>query len=266
MLTISINPVIFHIGSIPVGWYGIMVALAVIALLAITLRETKSLGISQELIYDLFLWGIIGGFIGARLIVVQWNHYIACPGDIFNFVAFPAFSLYGAIFGAILGAWVYMRVKKLPFSSLSGIAEALAVGAPLAQAIGRIGCTLNGCCYGKPSSLPWAVIYSNPNSACGLQGVPLHPTQLYFVLWNLTVFAVLWLLRGRLKPLGSLFFLYLCLYAAGDFSLRFFRAGEPFLIGLHLGQVISLLILVVAVPWLIVRMRRASQMEQNHED
>ena len=87
----------------------------------------------------------------------------------------------------------------------------------------------------------------------------MHPTQLYFLLWNLIVFAVVWKLRGRLKPQGSLFFLYLALYAAGDFGLRFFRVNEPFLFGLHEGQVISLAILVVVIPLLIIRMRRFQQ-------
>ena len=109
-------------------------------------------------------------------------------------------------------------------------------------------------------------------------GVPLYPTQIYFILWNLIVFTITWRLRERLKPQGSLFFVYLCLYAAGDFGLRFLRVNEPFLLGLHQGQVISLAILVVAVPWLIIRMRRFRQgirvtestsgadLGQSHED
>ncbi len=90
MFTIDIDPVAFSIGSIGVKWYGIMVALAVITLLGVTLREAKRPGISQDTIYSLFLWGIIGGFIGARLVVVQWSHYIAYPKDILNFVGFTA--------------------------------------------------------------------------------------------------------------------------------------------------------------------------------
>lgn len=267
MFTINIDPVAFTIGSLTVRWYGIMVALAVIALLAISSREAKRLGISKDIIYSLFLWGIVGGFIGARLVVVQWGHYIAYPEDILNFVGFPAFSLYGVIIGALVAVWVYMRVKKTPFQSLAGVGDAVAVGAPLAQAIGRGGCTINGCCYGNPTSLPWAVIYTNYHSACGLLEEPLHPTQIYFLLWNLMVFAVVWRMRGRLKPQGSLFFLYLCLYAAGDFGLRFFRyVDQPFLLGLHQGQVISLAILVVVLPLFIIKLRRANQMEQSRED
>jgi len=269
MLTISINPIAFTIGSLTVRWYGITVALAVIALLAMTLRETKRLGISQDIIYNLFLWGIIGGFIASRLVHVidQWNYYMANPGAI---VGFAGLSLYGAIIGALLAVWVYMRVRRIPFSSLAGVGDAIAVGAPLAQAIGRAGCAINGCCYGKLSpfqSFPGAVLYT-PRDVIPVQywGVPLYPAQIYFLLWNLVVFAIVWQLRDRLKPQGSLFFLYLCLYAAGDFGLRFFRVNEPFLLGLHQGQVISLAILVIAVPWLIIRMRRFQRSSQHSAD
>lgn len=269
MLTISINPIAFTIGSLTVRWYGITVALAVIALLAMTLRETRRLGISRDIIHSLFLWGIIGGFIVSRLVHVidQWNYYMANPGAI---VGFAGLSLYGAIIGALLAVWVYMRVRRIPFSSLAGVGDAIAVGAPLAQAIGRVGCSINGCCYGKLSpfqSFPGAVLYT-PRDVIPVQywGVPLYPAQIYFLLWNLIVFAIVWQLRDRLKPQGSLFFLYLCLYAAGDFGLRFFRVNEPFLMGLHQGQVISLAILVIAVPWLIIRMRRFQRSSQHSAD
>jgi len=259
MLTISIDPIAFSAGPFTVRWYGIMVALAVIAVLAMTLRETKRLGISQDIIYSLFLWGIIGGLIVSRLVHVidQWEYYRANPADI---AGFAGLSLYGAVIGALLAVWVYMRVRKIPFGSLAGVGESIAVGAPLGQAIGRVGCTLNGCCHGRLSPFsffPGAVIYT-PRDTIPAQywGVPLYPTQIYFLLWNLIVFAVVWRMRGRLKPQGSLFFLYLCLYAAGDFGLRFFRVNAPFFMGLQQGQIISLAILVIAVPWLIIRMRR----------
>lgn len=243
-----------------VRWYGIMVALAVIVLLAITIRETKKLAISQDLVLNLFLWGIVGGFIGGRLvhIIDQWSYYMANPTEI---IGSAGLALYGTILGALLAVWIYMRVKRFPFPGLSGVGDAVAVAAPLAQAIGRLGCTLNGCCFGKLSpfdSFPGAVVYS-PRDTIPHQywGVPLYPTQIYFLVWNLLVFAIIWKLRGRLKPQGSLFFLYLCLYAAGDFGLRFLRyADTSYLWGLQQGQLISLAILVVAVPWLIIRMRR----------
>jgi phosphatidylglycerol:prolipoprotein diacylglycerol transferase len=280
MLTISIDPVAFIIGSLTVRWYGIMVAVAVVSALAITLREAKRLGVPHD-IYGLFLWGIIGGFIGGRLahVIDYWEYYIANPREL---IGFAGLALHGTIIGVLVAVWIYMMVRRVPFSSLAGVGDAVALGASLAQAVGRVGCTINGCCFGKPSpfqSFPGAVIYT-PRDTIPPEywGVPLYPAQIYFLLWNLIVFAILWRSRGKLKPQGSLFFLYLCLYAAGDFALRFFRVNEPFLLGLHQGQVISLAILVVAVPWLIIRLRRfqkqalvtelanGAELEQSHED
>ena len=258
MLVINIDPIAFSIGPFTVRWYGIMVAVSVAALLVITLREAKRLGVSHD-IYGLFLWGIVGGYIGGRLahVIDYWKYYTANPAEI---VGFAGLALYGSIAGAIAAVWIYVKTKSIQFSSLSGVADSLAVGAPLAQALGRVGCTLNGCCFGKPSpfdSFPFAVIYS-PRDTIPSEywGMPLYPTQIYFLIWNLIVFAVVWLMRDRIKPQGSLFFLYLCLYAAGDFGLRFLRINEPFLLGLQQGQVISLAILVVAIPWFLIRIRK----------
>ena len=148
MLTISIDPIAFSIGSLTVRWYGIMVALAVLALLAVTFRETKKLAISQDLVLSVFLCGVVGGFIGGRLvhIIDHWSYYVANPGEI---IGSAGLALYGSILGGLLAAWIYMQVKKLPFHGLAGVGDAIAVGAPLAQALGRVGCTLNGCCFGK---------------------------------------------------------------------------------------------------------------------
>jgi phosphatidylglycerol:prolipoprotein diacylglycerol transferase len=271
MLIIGIDPIAFSIGPLTVTWYGIAVASAAIVLFAITFRELKRLGVSRDIIYSLFPCGIIGAIIGARLfhVVDYWDYYVTHPGEI---IGFAGLSLYGAIIGAVVAALIYVTVKKMSFSSLAILGDAAAVGAPLAQAIGRVGCTINGCCFGKPSpfySFPGAVIYtardSIPRYWDGLHlyqngvTIPLYPTQIYFLLWNLIVFAVIWGLRDRLKPQGSLVLLYLCLYAAGDFGLRFFRLNEPFLFGLHQGQVISLIILVVALPLLVIRMRKFRQ-------
>jgi len=263
LFTINIDPVAFTIGPLAVRWYGIMVALAVVALLAMASREAKRLGISQDTIYNLFLWGIIGGLIVSRLVHVI-DHVVTHPGQPIQLIGFAGLSLLGAIIGAVLAVWIYTRVSKIPWSDMAVVGDAVAVGAPVAQAIGRIGCAINGCCYGKPASLPWAVIYTHPASECGLKGIPLHPAQIYLLLWNLVVFAVIWLMRKRIKPPGALFLLYLCLYAAGDFGLRFFRVNDVFLLGLYQGQVISLAILAVVLPLFIIKMRR-SQLSRHSE-
>jgi phosphatidylglycerol:prolipoprotein diacylglycerol transferase len=276
MLTISVNPVAFTIGPLTVRWYGIIIAIAVAMLVVTIPREAKRLGIKRDL-YSLFLWCIIGGLIGGRLayIIYDLPHFVANPRDI---IGFQGLAQNGMVIGIIVAALIYMRVTRMRFSMLLSIGDAVAVGAPLALAIGRIGCTLNGCCTGIPApNLPWAVVYTNPNSLAPLN-IPIHPTQIYHLLWGLTVFAIVWRLRGKFKPEGSLLFFFFCLYAVGDFSIRFLRTDEPVLWGLRQAQVLDLAILAVFLPWLIIRMRRfqkqalvtelanEAEPEQSHED
>jgi phosphatidylglycerol:prolipoprotein diacylglycerol transferase len=252
MITININPVAFSIGALDVRWYGIMVVLAVVTVIAIAVLEARRVGIPDEHIYNVSLWAIISGILVSRLLHVidKWDYYMANPRQI---IGFAGLTVYGAVLGALIAVLIYCWVKKISFWQ---IGDVLAPGAILGQAIGRIGCLLNGCCYGLPTSLPWGVVYTNPDSYCLLRGELLQPTQIYHILWNLAGFGILWSLRRRLEPKGSLFLLYLALYAAGDLSIRFVRVGEPFLFGLQQAQLIGIIVLVVTVPWLIIRMWR----------
>jgi len=257
LLTIDIDPVAFSLGPLgEVTWYGITLAVAVIALLAITFRELKRRGIPEGTLFNLLFWGVVGGAVGGKLVYLigQWQINGLDPSEILSRFGW---ALHGTIIGVVLAGAVYWSVRtgKVSLQELLGLGDAVAPGAPLAQAIGRVGCTLNGCCWGSPTSLPWAVVYTNPDSFCGLKGIPLHPAQIYFVLWNLAVFAVVWRLRSRLKPPGSLFLVYLSLYCAGDFGLRFFRDDPSVLGALREGQIISLTILAIALPLLVIRMR-----------
>ncbi|MDH4270110.1 MAG: prolipoprotein diacylglyceryl transferase [Dehalococcoidia bacterium] len=280
MLTISVDPVAFTIGSLQIRWYGILVAVAVASVLVITLREAKKLGITRD-IYSLAFWSIVGGLVGGRLayVIYDWPHFVANPLDIFGF---QGLAQNGMVIGIVVAALIYMRVTRMRFPMLLSIGDAVAVGTPLALAIGRIGCTLNGCCSGQPSPFrffPLAVTYT-PRDAMAPQywNTPLYFTEFYHLLWNLIVFAIVLRFRGKLKPEGSLLFFFFCLFAAGDFAIRFLRTDIPVLWGLRQAQVLDLAILAVFLPWLIIRMRRFKKQalvaelaneavpEQSHED
>ena len=250
MITISINPVL-TIGPISVQWYGIMVALAVLTIvLWILWQVRKGANISYDTALTVALVGIPSGVIFAKFLHVidLWEYYIQNPGLIISGAGLTA---WGAVLGAALGVWIYSRVSKLQFGYFTDL---IAPGIILAQAVGRVGCTINGCCYGLPTSLPWGIVYTHPNSLAPL-GVAVHPTQVYEIIFNLLAFGLLFTLRGRLKPDGSLFLVYLSLYSLWRLGIDFLREGTPFLFGLHQAQVIAIIILAIAIPVLAMRTR-----------
>ncbi len=255
MIIADWNPVAFTLGDLTVRWYGIMVSLAVLTIFLVMHRESRRLGISEEMLFSLFLWGLIGGLVMSRVVHVV-DHMIANPGQPINWFGFDGLGLYGAILGVPLAAFIYTRVARIPWSRMARVGDAVAIAAPLGQAIGRIGCFINGCCHGGPTSLPWAVVYRHPLSFAEIQGVPVHPAQLYLVLWNLVVFGVVFFMRKRSKPDGASFLTYLILYAVGDFAVRYFRTNVPYALGLQQAQVFGLIIIVVCVPILVMKWRR----------
>ena len=263
MLTISVDPIAFTIGSLEIRWYGIMAALGVASLLGIMLREVKRRGMTRD-IYSIFFWGVVGGLVGGRLayVIYYWERFMANPREIFGF---QGLAQLGMIVGIVVAALIYMGATRMRFSTLLTIGDVFMVGALLALALGRVGCTLNGCCYGQPSPsdfFPLAVMYS-PRDTIPPQywNVPLYPTQIYHVFWNLIVFAIVWLIRGKFKPAGSLVFFGFSLYAIGDLALRFLRGDRGAILfwGLDNPQVVDFALIVIFLPWLIFKLRRSQK-------
>jgi len=258
MFDIDWNPVILTIGTLEIRWYGIMVVLAVIAVIGLSLVEARRKGIPQDVVWDAGLWVVVGGIIGARLlhIIDKWQYYLYHPEQLLNFAGL---AIWGAVLGGLTAILIFCLVRKMSFWELGDIA---APGAILGQAIGRVGCLVNGCCYGLTCGLPVAVIYSNPSSYAPL-GVPLYPTQLFHIIWDLAGFAVLWSLRKKLRPEGSLFLLWLIFFGAGDFIIRFFRESEPFLFNLPQAQIIDILMVAAAAVTLTARYARYRAAKQS---
>jgi phosphatidylglycerol:prolipoprotein diacylglycerol transferase len=227
-----------------------MVALAVLTLIFWALREVRrGADLSYETVFNAALVGIPSGIIFSRLLHVidLWDYYSQNPGQI---IGGSGLSIYGAVLGAALGIWIFSRFRKISFGYM---ADVLAPGIILAQAIGRVGCTLNGCCYGTVCDLPWAIFYTNQsfNQIIG----PVHPTQIYEIVYNLIVFVVLLKLRGKFQPNGSLFLIYLTLYSLWRFGIDFIREGTDFLFGLHEAQVIAIIVLIIAITLMALRTR-----------
>jgi len=248
-----------------------MVALAIVVIVLWMLWEVrKGANLSYDTILTGALVGIPSGVVISKLlhvidyIVISKLHpelvdhivdYTQHPGQIFSG---GGLTIYGAVLGAALGVWVYSKFSHFQFGY---VADLVAPAVILAQAIGRVGCTINGCCYGVETSLPWGVVYTHPDSFAYYaslalpEGMGLHPTQIYELIFCLVVFAVLLKLKGRFKPDGSIFLIYLSLYSLWRIGIDFLRDGTPFLFGLHQAQVIAIIVLAITIPLLVYRTR-----------
>ena len=256
MIYVDIDPVAFYIGSRAIGWYGIMVALAVITVVAwLLLAVKKDPRLNYNMALNAALIGIPSGVIFSRLLHVidQWDYYFHNPGQI---IGGSGLTIWGAVLGAALGIWLYNHFSKHSFAHM---ADVLAPGIILGQAIGRVGCTILGDDYGLSTSLPWGFVYTSPNSPAfqhyPLMDTPTHPVVLYEIIYLLIIFGVLMMLRKKLKPDGSLFIVYLALYSIWRIGSDFLREGTGFLFGLHQAQVIGIIVLIICIVLLAWRTR-----------
>jgi phosphatidylglycerol:prolipoprotein diacylglycerol transferase len=209
--------------------------------------------------------GIIAGAIGAKLIHVleQLDYYIQNPRLIFSG---GGLAIYGGVLGATLGIWIYLKVthQEDGIKHFGFFVDLVAPAILLAQAIGRVGCLVNGCCHGAqaPDWLPFSIMYTNPNTDCALPGVAVYPTQLYEIIFCLVAFFVLLRIRKRLEPMeGAVFLIYLILYSAWRLGIGFVRADQMIASGLSQSQIISIVVLVIAGD-LLRRIRRKHLADQ----
>ena len=261
MIHIGIDPNI--LGSSVFSWHGLFTGLAVLAAVILVARLAKEKAFSTEDVYSTALWGVVGGIIGARLfhVIDKWDYYGYHLWQALRFWQ-GGLSLYGALVGGFVFGITYAAIRKMP---LGKVADLAAPGMILAQAIGRIGCLINGDAYGTPTSLPWGVLYTYPNATeDGIAGpkvnevlVAGHPVPAYEIIWDLIILAVLLRLRKRLKNDWMLFLIYASAYALGRFGLDFLRGDETAVLGpFHQAQVISLIVMAIAIPVLIWLSRR----------
>jgi len=265
LITISIDPILMHLGPIALTWHGVLAALGVAVGFAIVLWETNRLGFKADEVYTAAILAIPAGFIGARLFHVADNLelYMAHPMLLLSFQE-AGLALYGAFVGGLVAILAYVWYKRYSvWQALDATALAVLVG----DAVGRLACTVNGDAYGIPTDLPWGFIYTHPASFVPPQwrGVPTHPFPVYEMIWCLGVAAVLYFLRTRIQVKGILFLLSLGGYALGRLFTSFVRDNLIILyvaktdtidIGLNEAQLISVIVLLVAVPLGVYLWRR----------
>jgi phosphatidylglycerol---prolipoprotein diacylglyceryl transferase len=252
---LPVHPIAFQLGPFTVTWYGVMVATAFLAGLWTASRRSLRDGISGDKILDLGPWLIIGAILGARALYVisYWHEQFANhPISEIFMVWKGGLVYYGGLIGATLAGILYAQLKKIPMWKLG---DAIAPSVALGYVFGRIGCLMNGCCYGRACHLPWAITFPSVSNGAP-PGVPLHPTQIYDSLLNLLFYAFLSWLYRRKKFDGQVFAAYLIGYALLRSFVEIFRGDYP---QHYLGgwatpaQVVSIGIVLVGVTlWIIL--------------
>ncbi len=246
-MTIDVDPVIVHLGPFALTWYGVFVAVAIAAGLALALREARRRGLPMAETESLAYWVLAGGVVGARALHVidRWDLYAQQPLSVVA-VWNGGLAIVGAVLGGTLaGAFVAWR-RGLPILRIS---DAAAPGAILGQTVGRFACLFTGDAVGRPTD-GFGLTYVNPGAMVPQLGIAYEPVFLYEMAWDLGVFTVLWMLRRRLRVDGQLFALYLALYAAGKFALTSLRTETIWIAGLQEAQLLALAALGLAGVWL----------------
>lgn len=243
-----------HLGPIPINWYGLTFILAFLLGRALVRLWAPQVGFGRDRVDGVLAWVLAGTIAGARL-------YFVLQNDFTNYMSHPwrilavwegGLAFFGGLLGGILAAYIYARRYTLGFLRM---ADLFAPAIPLGGAIGRISCGLDGMDYGTPTTLPWGVVYANPNSFAPIDGISRHPDQFYELLGDLVIAGILVKLRRRVSE-GTLFLLYLVLFSVLRFFVFFVRGNVPeVVLGLKNAQWTAVAILIVAIPALVARVR-----------
>ena len=239
-------PILLQVGGFKLHSYGVVVAFALLLAIWIAGREARRKGFAQSVVEDLALPVILAGFVGGRLAyVLGWEPELFWQDPLGVFAVWRGgLALHGGLLAGFAAALWFCRSRRLKTWAL---ADVFAPAIILGQGIGRLGCFLSGDAYGRPTDLPWAVVFSSPG-ALAPPGVPLHPVQLYEFALDLVLFAALWSFRKRTSFEGQLFLMYLTGYGMIRLFTEIFRGDRvEVAFGLSLLQGASLVLLALAI-------------------
>jgi phosphatidylglycerol:prolipoprotein diacylglycerol transferase len=263
------QPVLLAVGPFTIYWYGLFLVLAMLVGIFITVKLAKLYKIKSEVILDLSFWLLLGGLVGARLyhVGLEWNYYSLNPWDIFK-VWQGGLAIHGGLIAGLLVALIFAKRHRLNFWTLSAIvAPAVAFG----QAIGRWGNYFNQELFGFPTSLPWGIPINPANvpAAYVLNNTIryFHPTFLYESLFCLLLGVCLLLAHRAAKQeknltanLQAITLSYLIFYSVGRFILEEIKIDPTPMVGvLRWPQVISLVIMIIALLWEIFVLRQVKK-------
>ena len=242
------HPILFKYGPIEIRFYGLMYVVAILVGTRIIRREAQRLrlGLTEDEVINFIMFTVIGGIVGARAYYVAFNlgYYLANPAEI------PALwhgglAIHGGMIGGAAVAYFYLKKHSVAFWRM---ADAVAPAAILGQTFGRFGNFMNGDAHGRPTNMPWGIVFPK-DSVAGSQfpDIPIHPTMLYEMTINFAIFLVLWLsLRKRPHKDGFIFASYIAMYSAGRFVVEGFRADSLMLGPIRVAQLVSIAIAFAA--------------------
>lgn len=221
------RPTLFHIGSHEVPSFFFMIMIAALACTYVAVKLAKREGLSEVAILDMAIIAVIGSVVGSRLffiIVEAPEYFLEDLRRVYKFWEGGYVSL-GAFIASILGWIIYLRIKRLNVPRYLDIGAMIA---PVAEFFVRIGCLLTGCCYGRPTDLPFGIIFTDPASPAYrfYPGVPLHPTQIYNMINSVIMFGILYFVYKKRKFYGQVGAVFLMYYAVTRFFIEFLRAGD----------------------------------------
>ncbi|MCL4470278.1 MAG: prolipoprotein diacylglyceryl transferase [Sulfuricella sp.] len=251
------DPVALQLGPLAIRWYGLMYLLAFALFLLLgrwRIKHGPQPGWTVRELDDLLFYGVLGVVLGGRLgyvLFYQPAHFLAHPLEIFS-VWQGGMAFHGGFLGVLVAMALFARKTR---KSWLTVTDFIAPLVPLGLAAGRIGNFINGELWGRPSDVPWAVIFPQ------VDGVARHPSQLYqFALEGLALFALLWLFSRKPRPSGAVSGLFLTGYGFFRFMVEFTREPDSFLgllaLGLSMGQWLSLPMIVAGGAMIVWAYRK----------
>jgi phosphatidylglycerol:prolipoprotein diacylglycerol transferase len=252
------HPILFEVGGWPVYSYGVLLAAAYLGGLQLAVVRARRRGLDGARVMDLGIYLIIAALVGAKLmlVLVDFDYFRRQPRELLSLVRAGG-VFYGGLLAALGVAILLVKRYQLRIWTT---ADLFAPGIALGHVVGRFGCLLAGCCYGKPTHVPWAVTFTSPVAQLNVGtplDVPLHPTQLYDAGAELLILVLLLTTERRGHPFeGRTFWLYMLLYAVSRFVVEFYRGDDRGMFGpLSTSQWVSIVVVPLAIL-MLARLRR----------
>jgi phosphatidylglycerol:prolipoprotein diacylglycerol transferase len=252
-------PRLFELGPVTVYAYGVLLAAAYLLGLKFAMVRARERGLDDARVLDLGIYIIVSALVGAKLLLVltDLRTFIDNPRELLTLVRAGGVFYGGLILAVAVAIW-YIRRVRLP---LWTTCDVFAPGIALGHVVGRLGCFFAGCCYGRETTVPWAVTFTDAFAATNVGtplNVPLHPTQLYEAGAEAVILALLLATERRWRPFaGRTFWLYLLLYGVSRFVIEFYR-GDPrgVIAGLSTSQFISVVLVPLSIGMLVYLARQ----------